>query len=261
MQKKILIVDDSELVRGMLTEMLTQHQFGVITAQNGKEAFESVKRESPDLILIDVMMPEMTGYDFVQKLKEQGGSAKEIPVVIMTSRESMKDFFDSWDITDFWLKTSSEKELLARIDRALRSGGAGVSAAPEEDREAGFGMTVLIASPEEFLAKKLKEHFESVGFSVFYAYTEKETVETALKVRPTYLFLHGWEDPQNFNSGNIYRDLTANKSICRTGVVCFALDKVSMDVAKEMGNVKVLAFNGTRDLINQLMKAVNKGAK
>jgi CheY-like chemotaxis protein len=88
--KKILLVEDNTDIRENVTEMLELAEYTVITAENGKIGFELAKSATPDLILSDIKMPVMNGYEFFEALKKND-TTKNIPFVFMTSSVEEKD--------------------------------------------------------------------------------------------------------------------------------------------------------------------------
>lgn len=83
MDKKVLVVDDEASVLVMLEERLKYAGYDVITAQDGREAIRIAKRENPDLILLDIMMPEMDGTE-AAKILEKDPETKNIPIIFLT---------------------------------------------------------------------------------------------------------------------------------------------------------------------------------
>ena len=81
--KKALVVDDEEDCREFVRAVLEPEGFEVITAENGRECLEKVKSDRPDLVVMDVMMPEMHGYDACDELKSDE-STRSIPVILLT---------------------------------------------------------------------------------------------------------------------------------------------------------------------------------
>jgi CheY-like chemotaxis protein len=81
---KILVVDDAEFFRKLFSQELTQAGFTVIEAQNGREAIEKMRSEKPRLVLMDLVMPEMTGAEALAVIKKDE-SIKTIPVLMLTS--------------------------------------------------------------------------------------------------------------------------------------------------------------------------------
>ena len=84
---KILIIDDDPAVVGFLTHVLADHDFEVVSAENGVDGLEAARREAPDLILLDIEMPTATGADFYRLLRREKG-LKETPVVVVSGYHS-----------------------------------------------------------------------------------------------------------------------------------------------------------------------------
>ena len=82
MPETILVVDDKANVRTMLREYLTEHGFQVVTAENGRTALFVAREARPDLILLDIMMPEMDGYAFIRAYRQEAGA----PIILLTAR-------------------------------------------------------------------------------------------------------------------------------------------------------------------------------
>src|SRR6185503_12399104 len=87
---KILIVEDSEDVLELLKTVLVLRDFEVVEAMNGKQGLALAKKEQPDLIILDLMLPDMDGIKVCQTLKESPES-KNIPIIILTARTSVLD--------------------------------------------------------------------------------------------------------------------------------------------------------------------------
>jgi DNA-binding response OmpR family regulator len=118
MTKTILVVDDAESLRTMLKTYLAQEGFRIVTAANGREALFVARQESPDLIILDLMMPELGGYDFISAYAREG----EAPVIILTAKieESDKVLGLELGADDYLTKPFSLRELTARIRAVLR---------------------------------------------------------------------------------------------------------------------------------------------
>ena len=84
-KEKILIIDDEPDIVETLTLMLQARNYDVVTAMDGTEGLAKVKTERPDLTLLDIMMPGMSGYDVCQKLKESNDT-KKMPVIMLTAK-------------------------------------------------------------------------------------------------------------------------------------------------------------------------------
>lgn len=118
---KILIVDDEPFNVDLLEQQLEDLGYETITAFNGQEALDQVAAETPDLILLDVMMPIMDGFATCRKLKENA-ETRLIPIVIMTALDAFEDRIKGIEAgaDDFLTKPVDERELLARIHTTLK---------------------------------------------------------------------------------------------------------------------------------------------
>lgn len=115
-RKKILLVDDSNTVILMEKMILSKSPYDLIVAKDGQEGVEKAAAERPDLILMDVMMPRMTGFDACKQLRANGATAK-IPVILVTTRgeqESMKNGFAA-GCNDYITKPINGGELLSKV--------------------------------------------------------------------------------------------------------------------------------------------------
>jgi len=118
MSKTILVVDDAESLRTMVKSYLTQEGYRVVTAANGREALFVARQERPDLILLDLMMPELGGFEFISAHNRDG----DAPIIILTAKleESDKVLGLELGADDYLTKPFSLRELTARIRAVLR---------------------------------------------------------------------------------------------------------------------------------------------
>lgn len=114
--KKILVVDDSPTERHVLTQLLTKHGYQVFTAESGEEALAKAKQIRPDLILMDVIMPGINGFQATRSITRDE-ETKHIPVIMCTSKGQETDKI--WGLRqgarDYLVKPVDQKELLDKI--------------------------------------------------------------------------------------------------------------------------------------------------
>ena len=117
--KRILIADDEEQLALALKIRLQSNGYEVTTVLDGQQALNVMSRQSPDLVILDVLMPVMDGYSCLREINRRFGRAK-IPVLILTARDRMKDLFDLEGIEDYIIKPFDHDDLLLRIDRIFK---------------------------------------------------------------------------------------------------------------------------------------------
>ncbi len=117
---KVLVVDDEVNITQILEFSIGAEGFDVITAQNGEEAIEKARREQPDLIILDIMMPKIDGYEACRILKANP-LTKNIPVVLLTAkgRDIDKRLGMEVGATDYFVKPFSPNRLVERINQLL----------------------------------------------------------------------------------------------------------------------------------------------
>lgn len=114
--KKILVVDDSPTERFYVVDLLTKNGYQVITAENGEDGIAKAKAEKPDLVLMDVVMPGLNGYQATRTLTRDEDT-KNIPIIVCTSKGQETDKI--WGLRqgalDYLVKPLNTEELLQKI--------------------------------------------------------------------------------------------------------------------------------------------------
>lgn len=118
MSKRILIVDDDHALVKMVEAFLTSHGYAVASACDGEEGVEQVKKQRPDLIVLDVQMPKMNGYTFIFELKKIDG-ASSIPILVLTAKEGMAEIFKVEGVKEYLIKPFQTEALLASIKKYI----------------------------------------------------------------------------------------------------------------------------------------------
>lgn len=141
---RVLIVDDEPQIRRFLRASLQSHDYTVLEAENGKEAVRACTTQRPDLVILDLGLPDMDGLDVISLLREWS----TVPIIVLSIRSDDADKIDALDrgANDYVTKPFSMGELLARMRVGLRRGG----------RDSGEATSVLIAGDIAVdLAKRL----------------------------------------------------------------------------------------------------------
>ncbi len=151
MDRKILIVDDEKNIVDIIAFNLKKEGYTVIRAADGEEGLEKVFSENPDLILLDIMMPKLDGYEVCKKIREK----KNTPIIMLTARAEEVDKVLGLELgaDDYVTKPFGVRELMARVKANLRKAAAREK--PEERppvAEGNFGRLDL--NPERYEVRK-----------------------------------------------------------------------------------------------------------
>lgn len=120
-QQKILVVEDENQIRDVLTRKLKEEGFGVIEASDGKTGLDKALEEEPDLLLLDLILPEMDGMTLLEKVREDE-FGKNLPVIILTNLENAEKIEESKEkgVNDFLVKTDwTLDDVVAKIRTTL----------------------------------------------------------------------------------------------------------------------------------------------
>ncbi len=120
MSKKIVLAEDEPQIARLIEFKLKKEGYSVTSKENGEEALKAIKEDKPDLVLLDIMMPVMGGYEVLRRLKEDE-DLKSIPVIMLTARAQEKDVVKGIGMgaEDYITKPFHPAELLARVKRIL----------------------------------------------------------------------------------------------------------------------------------------------
>lgn len=120
--KKILIAEDSSTIRAIVEHKLSRNGFEVIEAKDGEEAWRKIRETKPDLILLDVIMPAMDGFQVLNKIKQEE-DLRDIPIIFLTSKGMEADMVKGFELgaVDYIVKPFSPDVLLARVSSLLKT--------------------------------------------------------------------------------------------------------------------------------------------
>ena len=120
MPQKILVVEDEEDFRSLLSGLLVKEGYAVATAENGEEGLAAYRREAPDLVILDVQLPDMEGFEICRKIRAEGPNP-QVPVLFCTIRSAVAPVAEGLKAgaTDYVIKPFETKDLLTRVQKAL----------------------------------------------------------------------------------------------------------------------------------------------
>lgn len=122
MQKHVLAVDDENHIRRLIEVNLIRAGYRVTTACDGEEALARIREDRPDLVVSDVMMPKIDGFELLRRLQADPGT-QDIPVIMLTAKAQDRDIFTGWQMgaASYLTKPFNPAELLTWVRRTLES--------------------------------------------------------------------------------------------------------------------------------------------
>lgn len=126
LDKKILLVDDDPNIIDLYSGIFQEYGFNFSTAENGKEALEKVEAEKPTLILLDIMLPDLSGFDVLQKLKQEPATENiEVWMLTVLAEQVNKDRAESLGATEYLVKSAyTPKQICDKIKKFLEDQSA-----------------------------------------------------------------------------------------------------------------------------------------
>lgn len=155
--EKILIVDDEKPISDIISYSLQKDGYEVVTAFDGEEALEQFKKEQPDLVILDIMLPKMTGLDVTRELRKTSA----VPIIMLTAKDSEIDKVVGLELgaDDYVTKPFSNPELVARVKAMLRR-NAIVADTKVEENSSDIVIGDLIVHQDTYIASKRGEEIE-----------------------------------------------------------------------------------------------------
>ena len=150
--KQILIVDDDQEIRELLKEYLTRSGFDVLAAAEGGEMYQHLSNNTPDLIILDIMMPGDDGFSLCQQIRRKS----QVPIIMLTAASDEADRVIGLELgaDDYVTKPFSNRELVARVKANLRRQASPVVAPPEEDDTNEIKIGALIIHEDAYIVSK-----------------------------------------------------------------------------------------------------------
>jgi len=126
LKERILVIDDDASISKLVSDVLTEEGFSVITASCGEEGIKKVHRSKPNLIILDLRLPDMNGFQICQTLKKDK-NVSDIPIIMLTVKSTKSSTVAGLEMgaDDYIVKPFNQEELIARVKTVLRRTGGG----------------------------------------------------------------------------------------------------------------------------------------
>ena len=156
--KKILVVDDEKPISDIIKFNMVKEGYEVVTAFDGREALEVFEAENPDILILDLMLPELDGLEVARTIRK----TSSVPIIVLSAKDSEFDKVIGLEIgaDDYVTKPFSNRELQARVKALLRRSDLNAEAQEEKNKPAEIVIGNLQILPDAFIARKYGEELE-----------------------------------------------------------------------------------------------------
>ncbi len=247
MKKKVLVVDDEPFFIEVFTRKLSDANFEVCSARNGTEAVGKAKSEKPDLIIMDVMMPGMSGFDATQIIRNDRAT-EDIPIIIFTARGTFRDFFAGIRGIEVLTKTVGIDAVVARVEAII---GKTPPSAADLKRAVLLGVDDIALGKVQSLLKSFK-------YEVFQALNEDEAIQMAQKLKPTLIVCQVWEDSTVLDAPKIAQALAKIPAVAKTPFYVYCKEALSVEAMKHFPMENILPYKESSELLKKLEVVLQK---
>lgn len=186
-KKTILIVDDEPDLVEALADFLELEGYRVRRAFNGEEGLASLKQMKPDLIILDVKMPKMSGIEFCRRIYRPGEHKTEFPVLVLTGREYLEPVFKEINVDGFMSKPFSFDDLTRKIKAILS--GEPVAPAPKVHPAGKKQKKIMIVEDDKSILDQMIVSFAKAGYAVSATHSGLDAKERAAKDDPDLVLI------------------------------------------------------------------------
>ena len=253
MAKKILIVDDEEDLVEIMKCHLADAGYDVVTACDGENCLQVLRKTTPHLIILDILMPKMTGYEVIKKIREID-RLRDIPIIVTTARKDMKTFLDSWDVKDFILKPLNYDDLMDKIKHIFLEMGppqVDENSKEAEERRTHGKRKAVIAACGDFITHKLKATLEKQGYYTVVATKNSEVFKEMGKYYPIHFIICEMSDATLIDPHEIYQHLHGkpSESVRNAFFLIFCEEELAGKALKYFLPNEILVYESGEELL------------
>jgi DNA-binding response OmpR family regulator len=237
---RIMVVDDDKTTVSLLEHTLTPHGYEVHAAFDGDEALHLYKQVKPDLIILDILMPKMDGYTFVQEFKKIG-DLRQTPIIILSCQGHLQDIFAIEGINDYIVKPFVPEQLLKKVAKRLKN----------------KTKKIMIVDDAVDNVSIMEESLTNRGYDIITAFDGLDGFEKAKRERPDLLLLDVMIP--KLNGYNLCRMLKFDPNYKEMGVVFLSArgeapdQKIGFDVGGDAYLTKPLNGDLLLDTLKKLL--------
>ncbi len=280
---KILIADDEADIRLAIAKHLKRARYTVLEAADGIEALEIAAREYPHLVILDELMPGLTGYEVLRQLRES--SELPIPIIVLSVKQSMQYLFEEMNVLACLPKPPDLKLLLEKVmaaigrpvdapeppaeqappppeaaeaedpNRVTMVGGFGFyspqmfkervrpNTVQKIEEKKGQGNVVLLAGSQPTVIGKLSGFLKSQGYAVMTANETQETIKKAVQGNPALILIELSDMPSRFDTNRVYQECKGNDEIRTIPLAAYCYEGVDFEEITQVPMDRILVYS------------------
>ncbi|MBT9582054.1 response regulator [bacterium] len=239
--RTVLIVDDEPSIRRFLRHLLEQEGYDVLEAGSGQEALTRCQREQPDLVLLDLRLPDMTGFEILSELK-RNEETTEIPVVILSIVQDREEGF-RLGASDYLTKPVDRDRLMERIQRLIGTQGS---------------LNILVVEDDPSVQRALQAILENHHYQVKAVFSAEDALETLKEWRPALILLDLMLP--GLSGNDFLKELKQHTDLAQLPVVVLtAADSDSRSEAKLLGAHSVVGKPFIENELTGLIRGIFEG--
>jgi len=258
----ILIIDDEPaLCQLMKTYLEKSGRYHVDTVTTGAEGIQKASEFDYNTIILDVLMPDLSGYETLKRIRTLPGTRGQIPVIAISARASLKEVFHMARIHSFLVKpfqTEHLKGILGSICEGAENTAVGTTAFAAPVKETVQSNKVLVAGMEKFIISKVQTYLKQMGYDVVTCLDDSDALNFAVEDKPRMIFYQYWDDAEKFNAVKLYRETLKHPEIENIPCRVLCPKNLEIEASKEFPKEKLLTYQDSRDLLNKLRDCLPK---
>lgn len=253
-RKKILIIEDEEYLAGVLMTKLEKEGYAALIASDGESGLEKIKEWSPDLILLDIMLPKLNGYKVLEKLHKEGN---KIPVIIISNSGQPIELekIKKLGAVDYLVKVEFDpQEVLDKIKKNIKKSKGDEKVKQEKKAKA----KIILAEDEQFLRELCEQQLTKAGFEVISVINGAKALKLIMEEKPDLVLLD--IILPTVDGFKILKEIrkSPNSKVAKTPVIMLSnLGQISdVDKAKKLGANQYLVKSDFT--VGEIVKEVEK---
>jgi len=245
--KKILVADNDPAFLSGLNVCLSSEGYQVATATDGKEAFEKLRTEDPDILILNAILPKLSCFQLLQQMQKDL-LMRLLPVIIFSVKKNMEAFFVDFPHVEFIYKPFDSKDLLSKIDKRIGR---------SSHRDPSAKKTLIILGLYKFIKNKIRKFFEDTGWEVTSTHDEKAAYEIAGRLYPDMIlceYFHPDMQGKTLDLKGFTQRMAKDRFLSRIPLYIYCERLNFLSALASYPESTLIKYTASADLLNEIKK-------